>query len=460
MSLSGKKLQEIYDGGVLQLSEMEATISGVLRKISEDESEARGNGDNSAQAKIEDKSKHLHAELKQFHAESVERLQKTIDSELQETREHVVQLTSDLNSLVERMRKQIVTLQAAHEHSLVNLRQNLGDQFEGLIENSNSDLGQQEFVVTKRLRTYGTLIINSLQQKLDQSLWESRGEERQYNTALFKAFMAKANSIDTHFAALMQKLTEEFETQFKTLEGQAQQAESHFYDETKGLLEKVGEHAQITEKEIQDFYKKETNAHTTRLDRSLNDQAQELSGVHDSTTNELGSRTKELSKSLLTSSGEVREALTKKVVELNEKIDKMMSQFNDKVQKLTSGSIDLRQGLEKEKSEIFTSLKEELSNIRSGFESRLTKLLKDGLDKIDKAENEAKIDIEKTQKKCLTELDKTTQSVKGTFENTVSEFLDKIAVERDKALREIETSAGSPNSASNTSKKTGTKTEQ
>jgi gas vesicle protein len=105
-------------------------------------------------------------------------------------------------------------------------------------------------------------------------------------------------------------------------------------------------------------------------------------------------------------------------------------------------------------------LKEELSNIRSGFESRLTKLLKDGLDKIDKAENEAKIDIEKTQKKCLTELDKTTQSVKGTFENTVSEFLDKIAVERDKALREIETSAGSPNSASNTSKKTGTKTEQ
>jgi hypothetical protein len=456
MSVSGKKLQEIYDGGSSQLSQMETTVSQSLAKNSADMADERSQGDNSAQSKIEERNNQLHAELKAFHEESVERLQNTIASELKETQDHMNQLTGDLENLAERMRKQISTLQTTHAHGLTNLKQNLADQFEGHIENSNIDLGQQEFIVTKRLRNHGTLVMNSLQQKLDHSLWESRGEEKQYNTALFKAFMAKANSIDTHFSALMQKLTEHFQTQFKSLEGQSQQAESHFYAETRGLLEKIGEHASSTEQQIQEFYRQETSEHTTRLDNSLNDLAQDLSAVHDATTGQLTSRTRELSKSLLTSSGEVRDALTKKVDDLNEKVDSMMSQFQSKLAERTGGSSELKTGLEEEKAQIFSGLKNELTDIRRGFEKRLTGLMKEGLDKIKQAESEAAQDIESAHRHCMNELNKASGDVRQDIETGVNKFLAMIAEQKEKALEEIASAAGANNGGADGAKK-GTK---
>jgi F0F1-type ATP synthase membrane subunit b/b' len=361
---------------------------------------------------------------------------------LKETEEHTTQLKADLENLAERMRKQIATLQTTHAHGLTNLKQNLADQFEGLIENSNIDLGQQEFMVTKRLRNHGTLVMNTMQQKLDHSLWESRGEEKQYNTALFKAFMSKANSIDTHFSALMQKLTEQFQAQFKSLEGQAQQAESRFYAETKGLLEKIGEHASSTESEIQEFYKKETGGHTARLDSALNDLAQDLSTVHDATTGQLTTRTRELSKSLLTSAGEVRDALTKKVTDLNDKVDTMMSQFHGKLGERTGTSLELKTALEEEKTQIFGGLKNELTDIRRGFEKRLTALMKEGLEKIQQAENEATTEIETSHKRCIGDLDQASAGVRQEIESEVSKFLQLIAEQKEKALHEISTAAG------------------
>ena len=454
MSVSGKKLQEIYDGAASQLSDIESGVGRSLDKTSSDMAEERGKGENSAQSKIEEKNKQLHAELKAFHDESVERLQKTIDSELKETQEHMTQLTGDLESLAERMRKQIVTLKNTHAHGLQNLKQNLADQFEGLIENSNIDLGQQEFIVTKRLRNHGTLVMNSLQQKLDHSLWESRGEEKQYNTALFKSFMAKANSIDTHFSALMQKLTEEFQTQFKSLEGQAQQAESHFYAETRGLLERIDEHASATDTQMRDFYQSETSEHTTRLDNSLNNLAQDLSAVHDSTTGQLTTRTRELSKSLLTSSGEVRDELTHKVDELNEKVDSMMTQFQAKLSERTGGSLELKNSLEEEKSQIFSGLKNELTDIRRGFEKRLTNLLKDGIEKINKAESEATDDIQTTHQGCMGELDKASDGVKQQIDTAVNKILATITEQKEKALSEIASASGTAGGADSSKKNT------
>jgi hypothetical protein len=454
MSVSGKKLQEIYDGAAGQLSNIESGVGLLLDKTATDMAEERGKGENSAQSKIEERSNQLHAELKAFHEESIDRLQKTIDSELKETQEHMSQLTGDLESLAERMRKQIVTLQNTHAHGLQNLKQNLADQFEGLIENSNIDMGQQEFIVTKRLRNHGTLVMNSLQQKLDHSLWESRGEEKQYNTSLFKSFMAKANSIDTHFSALMQKLTEEFQTQFKSLEGQAQQAESHFYGETRGLLGKIDEHASATEAEMREFYQKETSDHTTRLDTSLNNLAQDLSAMHDGTTGQLTTRTRELSKSLLTSSGEVRDVLTKKVDDLNEKVDTMMTQFQAKLADRTGGSLELKNSLEEEKSQIFSGLKNELTDIRRGFEKRLSNLLKDGIEKIKKAENEASDDIQATHKGCMGDLDKASEGIQQQIDAAVTQFLTTITEQKEKALSEIGSAAGTNGGADSAKKNT------
>lgn len=442
MTASGKTLQEIYNNSTVQLTDVEAAVVAKLKKKGADKVEQRKTGDDNAQSKIEERSKQLHNELQSFREESVQRLKKTIETEVKDTQEHLAQLASDLENLAERMRKQIASLRAAHETGLTSLRQNLSDQFEGLIENSKINLGQEEFIATKKLRNHGTSAMNSLQQKLDHSLWESRGEEKQYNTQLFKSFMQKANSIDTRFQSLMQKLAEEFQTQFKSLESRAQQAESQLSAETQGLLDQIEEQASLTETQIQEFFNTENTEHTQRLDKHLNLVAQDLSQMHDAITTQLNSRTKELSKSLMNASGEVRDSLTRRVEELNEKVDTMMGHFNNKLEERVSESEDLKGSLEEEKAQIFGGLKNELSEIRKSFEKKLTKLMKDGVDRVQGCEQDATKDIESTHQKCMSELNQASSNARKEVEEAVVNFLTLIHQQKENALKRIAQAAG------------------
>jgi hypothetical protein len=442
MTASGKTLQEIYNSSTTRLAEVESAVAAKLKKTGAAKVEQRKTGDDNAQGKIEEKSKQLHAELQASRDESVIRLKKTIETEVKDTQEHLAQLTSDLENLAERMRKQIASLRTAHENGLTSLRQNLSDQFEGLIENSKINLGQEEFIATKKLRNHGTSAMNSLQQKLDHSLWESRGEEKQYNTQLFKSFMQKANSIDTRFQSLMQKLAEEFQTQFKSLESRAQQSESQLSAETQGLLDQIEEQASLTEGQIQEFYNQENAEHTQRLDRQLNLVAQDLSQMHDAITGQLNSRTKELSKSLMNASGEVRDSLTRRVGDLNDKVDSMMAHFNARLEERVSESQELKGSLEEEKAQIFGGLKNELADIRKSFEKRLTKLMKDGIDRVKTCEQDATTDIESNHRKCMTDLNAASSNARKEVEDAVVNFLTMIHEHKENALKQIAQAAG------------------
>jgi uncharacterized coiled-coil DUF342 family protein len=209
---------------------------------------------------------------------------------------------------------------------------------------------------------------------------------------------------------------------------------------------------------MRDFYQSETTDHTARLDNSLNNLAQDLSAVHDSTTGQLTTRTRELSKSLLTSSGEVRDELTNKVDELNEKVDSMMNQFQSKLSERTGGSVELKNSLEEEKSQIFSGLKNELTDIRRGFEKRLTGLLKDGMEKIMKAESEANADIQSTHQNCMGELDKASDGVRQQMDSAVNKILATITEQKEKALSEIASASGTAGGA-DSSKRTTRKTD-
>jgi hypothetical protein len=218
MTFAGKKFKNLFDSGQERLKEIEITVSDNLTKTASEHSSTRKNGDSSSVTLIENRSKELESDLKAFMEKSIERLQKTMEVEVKETEEHLNTVKLDLSNLSDKLKHSIADLKRSYDDHVHHIRSTLSDQYEGAIENTSVELEKQDFATSKHLRAHGTFVMNSLQQKLDHSLWESRGEEKQYNTSLFKTFMQKANSIDTHFSSLMQKLSDDFQTHYKALE--------------------------------------------------------------------------------------------------------------------------------------------------------------------------------------------------------------------------------------------------
>jgi F0F1-type ATP synthase membrane subunit b/b' len=441
-AVAGKKLQDIYDSGADRLGQIEGTVSQDLKSSATETASERRDGDGQAQVKIEEKSKELELDLRKFKQKSIERLHAVIDEEVKETDAHLKQVVRELESLSARLKKQIAQLKETHNETVDNLKQNLADQFESAVEHSSSDLGKQDFDSIKHLRSHGTFVMNSLQQKLDHSLWESRGEEKQFNSTLFKTFMQKANSIDTHFSTLMQKLSGEYQKHYKLLDEQSEQIDGEIGKESEALLERTEIDAVRLEREIREFFNHELQEHTNKLDTSLNVVAQDLSTMHDTTTNKLTEQTQQLSAALVMASGEARDVLTNNCQDLREKVDKMMMEFKLRMDARIDASVSMKEGLEEKKNEIFDDLKKELTEIRNGFGERLNSLAKEATGKVDSVGTEAESEIKSVHQRCLSELKGAGSHAKNQVDGVVGKFVELIAEHRMRALAEIAKSAG------------------
>jgi len=306
---------------------------------------------------------------------------------------------------------------------------------------SEFELEKQDFATSKHLRAHGTFVMNSLQQKLDHSLWESRGEEKQYNTSLFKTFMQKANSIDTHFSTLMQKLSDDFQTHYKALEIVSSETELDLNQQSHTLLSQIGQHSSELELEIQEFFKTTMENHSQSLDGSLTSIAQDLSSVHDATTKKLSEQTREMTASLLTASGDARTNLGTKCSTLREQIDERLQSFLSRLTDKVSTSAILKDALETEKTNIYQNIRSELAEIRSGFETRMSGLMAEAVKRVNAIAEEAEREISTVQHGCQNQLRADSLSSKNEIDGAISNFLELLSAQRNIALEEISKSA-------------------
>ena len=275
MSAPGKSLKDVYDAGTEKLLQLERDCGSRLTKSASELASSRENNDQVAAERVETRSAELEDELRSFMSSSVERLQKVLDAEIQETTDHLVTVKSDLSTLSERLKASIIELRKTYDENVSTLCMSLADGYEGAVEATTMELEKQDFASSKHLRAHGTVVTNSLQQKLDHSLWESRGEEKQYNSSLFKAFMHKANSIDTHFSTLMQKLSTDFQGHFKVVENQAQQGPNPNCNGCLNSWPEIDGFAAQMESDVKHLYQTLLEEHGKKLDQSLNAVAQD-----------------------------------------------------------------------------------------------------------------------------------------------------------------------------------------
>ncbi len=442
MTFGGKNLQEVYDGGSKSMTELEAELKAKLKQLVDAHEEGRRSDEEKAVGKVEERFAEFEADLRRVMDATVQRIKDSMQEEIAETEKHVQVLNGDLRVVADKLRGTIVELKRAHESSTNFISETATDEFEASVEESQLEIEKQDNAASKHLKAHGTFVLNSLQQKLDHCLWESRGDEKQFSGALFKTYMQRASGIDNQFSQQMQKLQSEGQAHYKTLESASQAAEQALDGDMERVLGEIDSRGKETEQNLKSDFEKTSAEHAETLKSSLISVTEGLGRTHETNTMRLNEETRELSTALVVASGEAQEALKAKCEQIRNEVDAQMIEFNKRLDEKMKQTMTSREQLETEKESIFANIQNELNTIRDTFEGKLLTLKDDSLSRVQNIVQETEREILTTGENLKTKMTADAQAVADELQRAIGNFLTQLAQHKKNALDEIEVAAG------------------
>jgi hypothetical protein len=444
MTFAGNKLQNVYDSGSDKLVELESGIVDRLKHLKRSHAQTLSKNVHDQTGRIQDTAAALQYELDKYIVGYNDKLNNLIEAEIKETQAFAKHILTEFSGLSDKLKVSVANLKRSHEENLEHVSASSFDKYLNSVELARIELEKHRFAASKHLKANGTFITNSLQQRLDHVLWETRGDEKQMTGLLFKFYMQKANAIDNHFSALMQGLSADFQTQQKKLEDSAKSSENQLLEKAKGILEKVEDEAATAENELKELYGKATETHKKKQESTLTIVADELSTVHDTTASALTKNREELSDSLTTTSAQVRSALQNRCHTVTQQIDTAVEALKARLADQVTSSLALKQGLENDQEEIVRLILRDLNQILETFEKKVANLTSESAQRISKLVSGAEQDIAGAHERCTNKLTTDVQNIKQQVTGEISGFLESLARGRADALNEIEKSAHDP----------------
>ena len=437
MTLAGKKLQIIYDQGTEKISQLEDSTVNNLDEIAKRHNNARSSEAESDAKQLEDKSAELQLEIEESMDSSFGKLEELKNEQIEKCRLHTETLSQELNKIGDTIRLTLNTLIESMKDQLNDVNEELAHDFDSSIDNSETMLEKQNFESTRAIHGHGSSNTNKLQVKLDQNVWESRGSEKQAVSQLYKSYMQKANSIETHFSSLMKKLSTEYQEQFKTVELDIESAEDTITSNSEEVINNLDATTSEIEREINQFFGDRLSNSSSHLDEKLSEMANEITNTHSVLALNLEQKTNDLSSGLMTASSAAQDKLKLFAQETTLRADQLTTDFSDRMDKKVENSNLIRVELEKAKDDCINEIKDELISIREEFQENLLQLAKQAEDEIFTATETVERDINAAHNRCSNKLEEDSKNAKEEIEQKIQVLLNKIATHRQSALDEI-----------------------
>ncbi|MBZ0189256.1 MAG: hypothetical protein K8F91_23630, partial [Candidatus Obscuribacterales bacterium] len=175
MTLAGKKLQTIYDNGTEALADIENKTMANLDKVAKVHNENRSNEMANDSLKLEEKGREIESELNVTMDRSISRLEELKAEQSEKCRLHADKLAEELKSAGASIKSSLSHLISAMQEQLVDVEQEICYQYDSEFEGSVMVLENQCFNSNKNIRAHALSLVGAMQQKLDQSLWETKG---------------------------------------------------------------------------------------------------------------------------------------------------------------------------------------------------------------------------------------------------------------------------------------------
>jgi len=254
--------------------------------------------------------------------------------------------------------------------------------------------------------------------------------------------MQKANGIESHFSGLMQKLQDEFQAAFTSLEEFSKETESSIGQSTETFNERIEQVLQTVEKDINEIFAaaRDTNLETLKQKfEGTRSQVETLSG---DTAKQLKEEVKELTSKLTQSSLQSSHNLRKKCDEVKDKVQADMNAFVGRMTEHVTESETTRLKLAEAKARVIAEIRADLVSIRENFEENLRTMMKKGESEIVRVQEEVIEDMKSAYSRSLLKIGSDSQATKNEIEEAASRLLDLIEKSKTQALAEISRAAG------------------
>lgn len=442
MTLAGKKLQIIYDSGTESLSNIETDTIAKLTGSANKHASQQRSGATSHSSAVETKSQEIEGELHGLMDKSVKKLSKLKEQEVEKCRVHTEALTEELRRITDLVKESIEAIRGGLGDRLNDVKHELSSEFDKTYEQSVAVLMGSNFEMSKEIRTHATGLTNNLQQKFDQSVWESKGSEKQIVAQLYKNYMQKASAIEVHFSQIMQKLSTEFQSQYKTVEASASKSKTDIGVDIDKSLADIEHASSDGERDINQFFGNLVSEHEAELENELEKVSKEISQTHSGATTNLKQKTQDYSSSLLTAATSALEALKTSCHDTIKEADNMHNDFLERMDERVKGTKSTREQLEATKAETIMEICDELADMRKRFEDNLDQLTQDAGDSVLAVAQEVEKEIRTAHSRCLNKLADDGQSALDEIDTETKRVLAMIQEHKKTALDEIAQAAG------------------
>lgn len=444
MTLAGgnKNLQTVYDDGIESVSAIETDTVTKLQNATRKHAQKRKSSTAAHTTIVEDRAKEIEAELYALMDKSLRRLEEMKLNESHRSEEFSETLTHELKRVGEVIKDSVDLIKQSLSDRLDDVHKELASDFDSTMDGHLSKLERGNFESAKEIRAHGAVLANTLQQKLDQNVWESRGSEKQVIAQLYKTYMQKVSGIETHFSNLMQELNKQFQGQYTTLEESAATAKSSSKEEVTRILAEVESISSDVERDISQFFGDLLDGHKRELEEELEAVSREITTSSADADTTLKQKTQEYSSSLLTAATSAHDSLKATCNETVKKGDQMQTRFLDRLDERIEVSQSMRKELESTKADTVEEICNELATLRKNFEESLSRLTTEAENSVASIASEVERDIRSAHARCQAKLAEDGQAAQADIEKEVTRLLDLVGQHKAAALKEIAQAAG------------------
>ncbi len=441
MASGGKKFKDIYDAGVKTLSDIEARSIAEMQTAKDNHSKVHKESAQQSLKQLEDRSTLLQGELKQSINESLKKLENTLSLENSQSQVFVSSLVAELRTLTEQMKLKLQALKQSHHENVDFARTVASEHYLTNSEDLTFELEQNLSQAINSIGMQSKSNLDSLQQDLEKLLVRIYKDVDEISESNLVLSRDEVETIEDHAFSLLKSFAGDGQNRLKGLEATARNVSQEVESSARNLLETIANQANIVEKQINQNYDQITGTHYQNADLRLSNCADELSALHDTTTEESINLTEQLSADLLSRSTQVQKGLQTRCDDVVKQVESSFKGFKTKLDDRLQYSRGQKQALEADKNKLLISVQSELVSIQKAFAKKIASVLDqsktDLADVTTSIEKQMVVAIESFDLQMLS----SAQGIQKQINDEVEKFLQELSCARGDAINEIANAA-------------------
>ncbi|MBX9691692.1 MAG: hypothetical protein K2Z81_04855, partial [Cyanobacteria bacterium] len=393
-------------------------------------------------ATIEERSKSVETEVLELKERMVKDLESLKEKETVKCNEHKESLAQELKRTQDEVNESLERVRATLAEKLGEVNLELSGNVDAFLEVYIAELQQMEYQTTSDTRSQGSTLTARLQKKLDQNLWEWKATKKQLSGQVEKAYMDRANSIESHFATLVKSIQVCQQDNSKKLEAAVHGSKEAAAREVETALARAEGVGSQLERDINQFFGARLSAHTVELKDELDLMQKDTDTTRSAHADALKEKTKNYVANLTDAARTAGETLKVSCEDTSMKAEEMNKELLLRLENRIAAVKHARTELEDTKKTTIQEICSEIAQLKERFEKSLLDLTKEAEENIQSISAEVEDEIRRAHSRCAKKLEEQGAGVKIEIDKQVQELLGVIKEYEESALAEIASSAG------------------